>query len=61
LTTIARIGPLLTGGKSYYSTHHIPSGYAVEAATPLPAELPLLATGLGALALLGWRRKRKAA
>ena len=29
--------------------------------TPLPAALPLLATGLGALGLLGWRRKRKAA
>jgi hypothetical protein len=30
-------------------------------ATPLPAALPLYATGLGALALIGWRRKRKAA
>jgi hypothetical protein len=30
------------------------------AATPLPAGLPLFATGLGALGLLGWRRKRKA-
>ena len=29
--------------------------------TPLPASLPLLASGLGALGLLGWRRKRKAA
>ena len=29
--------------------------------TPLPATLPLFATGLGALGLLGWRRKRKAA
>ncbi len=28
-------------------------------ATPLPATLPLFATGLGALGLLGWRRKRK--
>jgi hypothetical protein len=27
---------------------------------PLPATLPLFATGLGALGLLGWRRKRKA-
>ena len=31
------------------------------AATPLPAALPLFATGLGALGLLGWRRKKKAA
>jgi hypothetical protein len=30
-------------------------------ATPLPAALPLLAGGLGALGLLGWRRKKKAA
>ena len=28
--------------------------------TPLPAALPLFATGLGVLGLLGWRRKRKA-
>jgi hypothetical protein len=27
---------------------------------PLPGALPLFATGLGALGLLGWRRKRKA-
>jgi hypothetical protein len=27
---------------------------------PLPAALPLFASGLGALGLLGWRRKRKA-
>ena len=30
------------------------------AQTPLPAALPLFATGLGALGLMGWRRKRKA-
>jgi hypothetical protein len=30
------------------------------ATTPLPAALPLFATGLGVLGLLGWRRKRKA-
>jgi PEP-CTERM motif len=28
--------------------------------TPVPATLPLFATGLGAMGLLGWRRKRKA-
>jgi hypothetical protein len=28
------------------------------AATPIPAALPLFATGLGVLGLLGWRRKR---
>jgi hypothetical protein len=30
-------------------------------ATPLPATLPLFASGLGAIGLLGWRRKRKIA
>ena len=29
------------------------------ATTPLPGALPLFATGLGVLGLLGWRRKRK--
>ena len=29
-------------------------------ATPLPAALPLFATGLGAMGLFCWRRKRKA-
>jgi hypothetical protein len=28
-------------------------------ATPIPSALPLFMTGLGALGLLGWRRKRK--
>jgi hypothetical protein len=30
-------------------------------ATPLPTALPLFTTGLGAMGLFGWRRKRKAA
>ena len=34
---------------------------STAAETPLPAALPLFATGLGALGLLGWRRKRKQA
>ena len=32
---------------------------AIAPTTPLPAALPLFATGLGALGLLGWRRKQK--
>jgi hypothetical protein len=35
-----------------------PFGIEVTA-TPLPAALPLFATGLGGLGLFGWRRKRK--
>ena len=33
--------------------------WAATPPTPLPAALPLFATGLGALGLLGWRRKRR--
>ena len=31
----------------------------IETTTPLPATLPLFVSGLGALGLFGWRRKRK--
>jgi hypothetical protein len=31
----------------------------IATATPLPAALPLFATGIGAMGLFGWRRKRK--
>ena len=34
-------------------------GFVPPVENPLPAALPLFATGLGALGLLGWRRKRK--
>ena len=45
---------------------HVPNGTntydGLSAGTvPLPAALPLFAGGLGALGLLGWRRKRRAA
>jgi hypothetical protein len=45
-------------GTSYDFT----SGDAVIATntTPIPPALPLFAAGLGAMGLLGWRRKRKA-
>ncbi|HXW64800.1 MAG TPA: VPLPA-CTERM sorting domain-containing protein [Burkholderiaceae bacterium] len=44
----------------------LPNGLTLEfspnlAATPLPAALPLFASGLGALGLFGWRRKRNSA
>jgi len=37
------------------------SGTTAAAAVPVPAALPLFASGLGVMGLLGWRRKRKAA
>jgi hypothetical protein len=33
-------------------------GFTIDT-TPLPAALPLFATGIGGLGLLGWRRNRK--
>jgi len=42
------------GGAAYYDVR-ISAG-----ATPLPATLPLFASGIGGLGLLGWRRKKKA-
>jgi hypothetical protein len=38
-----------------------PPGFFEPAAVPLPSALPLFATGLVGLGLLGWRRKGKAA
>jgi hypothetical protein len=35
-----------------------PPDFVAVTATPLPAALPLFATGLGAMGLFGWRRKR---
>ena len=45
------------GGSLGGSLGFVLSGDALT--TPLPASLPLFATGLSALGLLGWRRKRK--
>ena len=56
----------LAGGVSYECLNCNPvrwvtAGEAVFVpAVPIPATLPLFATGLGALGLLTWRRKRKA-
>ena len=50
------------GSYADFSTKILRSTSAiVPIATPVPAALPLFAAGLGALGLLGWRRKRKAA
>ena len=54
--------PKHTGDFASMNTGGTPPTYSLVAPseTPLPAALPLFATGLGALGLLGWRRKRKA-
>lgn len=50
------IGKSDSGISAYTATQ----GAWAPTTTPLPAALPLFASGLGALGLLGWRRKRKA-
>jgi hypothetical protein len=42
-------------------TSNFPGGEIRAFLTPLPAALPLFATGLAGLGLLGWRRKKAAA
>ena len=37
----------------------LPDGFTALSATPLPAALPLFATGLGLVALLSWRKRRR--
>ena len=55
--------PNTTPGILYqeYDGGSLAIGSADLPSTPLPAALPLFASGLGALGLLGWRRKRKGA
>jgi hypothetical protein len=48
-----------SGAYSIFFSEGFGSGAPAPGATPLPAALPLFASGLGALGLLGWRRKRK--
>jgi hypothetical protein len=48
-------------GSTDLTVNAIVSADTAIGTTPLPAALPLFASGLGALGMLGWRRKRKAA
>jgi hypothetical protein len=56
----SRMAPGSAPGCTIASTRASVAGDFSATATPLPAALPLFATGLGALGLLRWRRKRKA-
>jgi hypothetical protein len=55
----------IVAGQAYFNIHTtLNTGGEIRgqlAPVPLPGALPLFATGLGALGVLGWRRKRKAA
>lgn len=48
------------GDHCCFETDNYSAILASPTATPLPSALPLFATGLGALGLLAWRRKKKA-
>jgi hypothetical protein len=52
---------LLSEGGTLYSGFYGSISTLSVNATPLPAALPLFATGLGVMGLLGWRRKRQSA
>jgi len=62
-------GGTLTGSAYVDPQFFVAPGYTIDlspgignaAAAPIPAALPLFATGLSAMGLFGWRRKRKAA
>jgi hypothetical protein len=54
------VGKIECGNDSGLTSTWAPVAAASVTATPVPAALPLFVTGLGALGLLGWRRKRKA-
>jgi hypothetical protein len=55
-----RIGTDIVGGSPVPTYNFTFSLVGDSVAAPLPSALPLLATGLGAFGLLGWRRMRKA-
>jgi hypothetical protein len=58
-TAPASSGPFSLGTSSgEFLQPEVPDGLTLSQ-VPLPAALPLSGTGLGALGLLGWRRKGK--
>jgi len=49
----------INSGNHWNHLNQILPEVLIVGTTPLPAALPLFASGLGALGLLGWRRKRR--
>jgi hypothetical protein len=60
LTGIGSAGFVNNATFSFGATEGAELVTGVPSTTPLPAALPLFATGIGGLGLLGWYRKRRA-
>jgi hypothetical protein len=62
-TSTVEIGSVVLSDPGYLLTQNSEAAFefGTVSATPLPAALPLFGTGLAALGVLGWRRKRKSA
>jgi hypothetical protein len=58
VVAISFIDPTFTSLDPNYTIEYSP-GLLSSDATPLPATLPLFASALGSLSLLGWRRRRR--
>ena len=57
-TTLAILG-IIPGTYTWTWGTAADQSFTIVAGTPIPAALPLFATGFGVMGLFGWRRKRK--
>ena len=60
-TATAYVDPFFTAPAGYSILTSAGIGNGLVATTPIPAALPLFASALGGIALVGWRRKKTAA
>ena len=60
-TSTATVDPFFTAPAGYSILTSAGIGNGSVATTPIPAALPLFASALGGMGLLGWRRKKTAA
>lgn len=60
-TATAYVDPFFTAPAGYSILTSAGIGNGLVATTPIPAALPLFASALGGMALVGWRRKKTAA